>query len=115
VLHLANFALPAQRGDYGSGAVELMSERSVFIALLQFGPECLGTALYASRGLPSLSPADFDPNALQRRLRGQTGCQRFCTVQGRPFCLYVVLGSDRLTADLSREADAIVRQIEVTP
>src|ERR1700710_1620641 len=44
VLHLADFALPAVRGDYGSGAVETMRDNDTFIALLQFGPECLGSA-----------------------------------------------------------------------
>ena len=37
VLHLANFALPEGRGDYGSGAVEVMRSGSVFIAFVEFG------------------------------------------------------------------------------
>ena len=34
VLHVANFALPAQVADYGGGAVERMGPSHVFIALL---------------------------------------------------------------------------------
>lgn len=37
VLHLANFALPEGRGDYGSGAVEVMRGGNVFIALVVVG------------------------------------------------------------------------------
>ena len=33
VVHLANFGLPADRGDFGSGAVELMGDRDVFVVL----------------------------------------------------------------------------------
>ena len=56
VLHLGNFALPGDRGDYGSGAVERMGADNTFVAILEFGQECLGTALYSSVGLPRVSP-----------------------------------------------------------
>ena len=46
VVHLANFALPAERGDFGSGAVELMSTGALLVILFEHGPEsCL---LYTS-------------------------------------------------------------------
>ena len=35
VLHAASFALPAERGDYGSGAVEVMGGSDVLVCLLE--------------------------------------------------------------------------------
>jgi len=114
VLHLANFALPANRGDYGTGAVELMGPDHLFVALLEFGPDCLGSALYAPAGLPRIRPGQFDPNGMQRRVAGQAGFQHFFTEAGRPFCLYVVIGSHRQAVPLTQQANAVLEQIEVS-
>ena len=93
VTHLANFAMPAQRGDFGSGAVGLMGARNVFISLFEYGPESAGAALFEPRGMPSPQSSEFSPSALQRQLPGQVGLQRFFTESGRPFCMYAVLGA----------------------
>ena len=114
VLHLGNFALPVERGDYGSGAVERMGTGNTFIAIVEFGTECLGTALYGSVGLPRVTPDRFDPNGLQRRIPGQSGFQAFFTEQSRPMCLYVVLGSHRNVAALSKQVNAVLDRIKVT-
>lgn len=113
VLHLANFALPTGRGDYGTGAVETMSTADMFVALLEFGPAEVGTALFAPVGLPRPRPLDFDPAQLQRTLRGQAGFQRFCTVAGRPLCLYVVLGAHTAAGALTPQLHAVLDGIEV--
>ena len=113
IMHLANFPLPAVRGDYGTGAVERMGAQHIFLALLEFGPDCLGTALYAPVGLPRLTPGQFDPNGLQRRVAGQAGCQHFFTEANRPFCLYVVIGSHRQAVPLTNQVNAVLEQIEV--
>ena len=113
VLHLANFALPASRGDYGTGAVELMGPDHLFIALLEFGPDLLGTALYAPRGVPRVSPGQFNPNGMQRRVAGQAGLQHFFTEADRPFCLYVVIGSHRQAVRLAKHANEVLERIEV--
>lgn len=115
VLHLANFALPANRGDYGTGAIERMGPENLFVALLEFGPDCLGTALYAPVGLPRIQPGQFNPNGMQRRVAGQAGFQHFFTEAGRPFCLYVVIGSHRQAVQLTKQANAVLEQIEVSP
>jgi hypothetical protein len=96
ILHLANFALPTGVEDYGGGAVEGMRSRDVFVSLLEFGPESLGTPLFSTRGLPTLTRDSFDPNLLQRGIPGQSGAQEFFTLDGRPYCLYVVLGEHLL-------------------
>jgi hypothetical protein len=113
VLHLANFALPGNRGDYGSGAVEMMGPQNTFIAILEFGQECLGTALYSGIGLPRVSPDRFDPNGLQRNIDGQAGCQFFFTEQSRPMCLYVVLGSGQLAQVLSPQVNMVLDRVRV--
>jgi hypothetical protein len=94
VVHAATFPLPARRGDFGSGAVELMGPRDVFVALVEYQPESARTALFALQGIPApLRVTDFSPTALQRTIPGQAGVQRFFSQYGRAFCLYVVLGS----------------------
>ncbi|RIJ70872.1 hypothetical protein D1871_16885 [Nakamurella silvestris] len=93
LVHLANFPLPVDRGDFGSGAVDVMGSGGILVALIEYGAESAGTALFAEQGLPQPLPGQFDPNTLQRRISGQYGYQRFVTVAGRPFCVYIVIGS----------------------
>ncbi len=95
VLHAADFALPEERGDFGSGAVETMRSDQAFIALVEYHPDSAATALFSSRsGMPrQMGADDFSPRKLQRTIRGQGGTQVFFVEAGRPFCLYVVLGS----------------------
>lgn len=110
VMHLGNFALPPDRGDFGSGAVDVMTAQHALIVLLEYGPECVGTALFRPRGLPeALRPADFSPNALQRQLPRQAGHQRFFTEAGRAFCLFVVLGAQANAPTLCAKTNAVLR------
>ncbi len=95
VVHLANFALPAERGDFGSGAVELMNSGAVLVILFEHGPESVDMPLFARRGVPVLTPEEFHPQQMQRTLSGQSGRQIFFHEAGRAFCLYVVLGGHR--------------------
>jgi hypothetical protein len=113
VLHAANFALPPRRGDFGSGAVDGMRPGHAFVALLEYGAAEAGTALFAAAGLPRPMLHEFAANALQRRLPGQLGCQKFCTVNGRAFCLYVVLGSRQQAATLLGEVHDLLDSIRV--
>ena len=113
VVHLANFALPAERGDYGSGAVEMMSSADTFVSLVEFGPELLGTPLYSASGIPRTEPRLFNPNGLQRRIEGQAGSQFFFTVNNRPLCLYVVIGSYADAVGLSARVNRVLEKIKV--
>jgi hypothetical protein len=115
ILHLANFALPDGRGDYGGGAVELMGRGGIFISLLEHEHSEAGNALFAGKGIPwPLRADDFDPNQMQRPLPGQAGCQRFFTHAGRPFCLYVAIGSYVARALLVRDVNAVLATVELT-
>jgi hypothetical protein len=94
VVQAANFALPTTLGDFGGGAVEAMTTRDLFFTLFEYGPESAGTALFARQGMPRrLRPDDLDPWSLRTPLPGMSGLQVFFTEAGRPFCLYVAIGS----------------------
>jgi hypothetical protein len=94
VVHAASFALPAGRGDFGGGAVEVMGPDDVFVAVVSYDAASAGAALFAHHGPPApLTLGDFSPRSLQRQIPGQAGVQRFFVLGGRPLCLYVVLGS----------------------
>jgi len=111
VLHVANFPLPPVVGDYGGGAVETMRPGDVFISLLEFGPESAGSPLFASTTVPQLRHDDFDTNLLQRGIPGQSGAQRFFTVAGRPYSLYVVLGEHLLRLRTTPAINDVLRGI----
>lgn len=116
VAHLGTFALPADRGDFGSGAVDLMGTDDVFLALVEYGPECAGSALFAPRDrLPQLERGQFGAARLQRVQKGQAGAQVFCTVGGRAFCIYAVLGAAGRVARLGPEVNAVLAATEVEP
>jgi hypothetical protein len=116
VVHLATFALPEHRGDYGSGAVDVMTEADILIVLFEFGAEAVGQPLFARRGLPrNLAPARFRPESLQRTRPGQAGRQIFFTEQERAFSLYVVLGSHRAATTLTPRANAVLRATTIGP
>jgi hypothetical protein len=50
---------------------------------------------------------------LQRRLPGQLGVQKDFTRRGRPFCLYVVLGSRTHAPVLIDGVNAVLANLEV--
>jgi hypothetical protein len=114
VVHVASFPMPAERGSFGAGAVELMSTRDVFMALFEYGAESVGTPLFASEGAPRrVAPGDFDRDALQFGVPGQTGLQHFFTENGRAFCLYVVLGSHIDRADMVERVNSVLDSLVI--
>lgn len=113
ILHLANFALPAERGDFGSGAVEIMRSDDLLVVLLEYGAESVGTALFASSGVPRVSSDDFALHTMQRPLPGQSGAQFFFNEAGRAFCLYVVLGSHARRHELVPEVNQVLATIRL--
>lgn len=115
VIHLANFALPAERGDFGSGAVELMSTGALLVILFEHGPESVDTPLFARSGVPTLTPEEFHPQQMQRTLQGQSGRQIFFNTAGRAFCLYVVLGSHRQREVLVPLVNDVLASLEIEP
>jgi hypothetical protein len=115
VAHLANFALPNQRGDYGSGAVERMGPADVLVCLLEFDAEAAGTPLFSSIGVPRFRLDDFAPHTMQRTIAGMCGAQAFFSEGGRAFCAYVVLGSFRLRAPLVPPVNRLMASVRIDP
>jgi hypothetical protein len=116
VAQFATFPIPDDIGDFGSGGVTLMSTNDVFATLFEYGPESVGTALFARQGRPAaLSTDHFTPSILRRALPGQSGTQWFFTEAGRPFSFYAVLGSHAQRRLLVPRVNALLAAITVTP
>ena len=102
VAQFATFPLPAEVGDFGGGAVDLMGPGDVFATLFEYGPESIGTRLFARQGRPtSLGANDFSPMTLRRGLPGQSGTQRFFTESGPAVLVLCGTGQPRV-AQLAR-------------
>jgi hypothetical protein len=116
VAHFATFPLPDDVGDFGSGAVTLMGPSDVFATLFEYGPESVGTVLFARQGRPmSLTPADFRRTILRRALGGQAGTQWFFTEAGRPFSFYAVLGNQALGPSLVPLVNQLLESLTLSP
>ncbi len=112
----ATFPIPDDIGDFGSGAVTLMGPSDVFATLFEYGPESLGTALFARQGRPAgFSEADFSPMTLRRGIPGQSGTQWFFTEAGRPFSFYAVLGSHALRPALVPRVNTLLSSLTLSP
>jgi hypothetical protein len=115
VVHMANFALPEGRGDFGAGVVETMGGRDVFVVVFEYGPESVGQPLFRHRGLPRLRADHFSSRRLQRAIPGQAGAQLFFTAAGRAFCLYAVLGDARNARHATGQVNAAITGFGIVP
>lgn len=113
VLHACTRSLPADRGDFGSGVVDLLGTEDVFISLVEYGPEVADQGLFARQGLPRLAPSQFAADRLQRPLPGRSASQHFFSVGGRAFCLFTVLGSHARRMATVPQADTMVRGFRI--
>jgi hypothetical protein len=113
LLHAATVPLPASRGDFGSGVVELLGPDDVFVSLFEYDERDAGQALFAATGLPVPRPSDFSPAVLQRTQLGHSGAQFFFAVDGRPFCLHAVLGSHSRRAPGAAKVAALLARTSV--
>jgi hypothetical protein len=115
LVQAATRSLPTGIGDYGSGVVELLRNDDLFLSLIEFEADSLGSALFAARPQPRrLLARDFEPTALQRVLPGQAGAQVFFTAADRPFCLYVVLGSYLRRARMVPILNGVLEGVQIT-
>lgn len=113
MLHAMTRPIPADRGDFGSGAVDVLGSDDIFVSLVEMDAVEAGSPLYADRGMPTVSPGEFSRDGTQRPLPGQSGGQWFFTVAGRPFCLFVVLGSHARRAAGAARVNALLAQLTV--
>jgi hypothetical protein len=116
VAQFATFPIPDDVGDFGSGAVTLMRAGDVFATLFEYGPESVGTKLFAQQGRPrDLTPRHFSTTLLRRGIPGQSGTQWFFTEAGRPFSFYAVLGNHALGQALVPRVNELLRQLTISP
>ena len=112
----STFALPGEVGDFGGGAVNLMGADDIFAVLFEYGADSVGTRLFAHQGMPRrLAASDFQPQVLRRGISGQAGTQWFFTESGRPFTLYVVLGSQARRPVLVPRVNSLLGGLSVEP
>lgn len=111
-LHVGNFALRRDGGQFGASVTEQMAADHVFAALVEYlvGPDVrAGAGLFAGRWRPRLRVGEFARNQLQVARPGHLGTQRFFTHDGRPFCLYAVIAPvRRRPAQLAGELSAVL-------
>lgn len=110
LLHAATVPMPTERGDFGSGVVDLLRPDDVFVSLLEYDPEEAAEPLFAAKGLPVPRPSDFSTGSMQRPQGTQSGVQYFFAHQGRAFCCHIVVGSHaRRAAGAARAAELLAR------
>jgi hypothetical protein len=90
VVRLANFALPFSRDTYADDVADTLEPGGVVASLVEFEPGLAGHGLYASEGVPTFGARDLDPRVVQVQGDGRVGVQRFFSVEGRAFSLYVI-------------------------
>lgn len=101
IMHVANFQLPPERGDYGGDLLIRLGPGDVFVSMIDFGPVTDEQVLFAREGIPiPLTANDFLPDAIVLGLPNRSAAQRFFRARGHGYCLYVVLGSHRERADV---------------
>ena len=116
VAHFATVPVPTDAGDFGSGVVTTLGSTDVFAVLFEYGPESVGTRLFARQGMPTqLGPGDFRTTVLRRGLPQQSGTQWFFTESGRPFTFYAVLGSHARRPQLVPRVNQLLSALAVHP
>jgi hypothetical protein len=113
LLHAATVPLPEQRGDFGSGVVELLGPEDAFVAVFEYDGRDADKVLFRSPRLPVPKPSDFSPDVLQRTRAGNTGAQWFFSVGGRAFSMHAVLGSHARRAPGAVKVAALLAGLSV--
>ena len=113
-LHAGNFPLPVEDGDFGSGALTAMGDGGAFLVVTEYDHALAARGLFAPVA-PAPLPATSELNAwaLMRIRKGQFGIQRFMTIAGRPFCMYLVVGSVPSPSRLLAEANHVLRSLSI--
>jgi hypothetical protein len=115
IVHAANFELPADPGDFGSGAVRVMGAGGIFIAVLEYGPVYRGQRTFRVMSAPpQLEASDFAYNTVQIFVPGQLGLQQFFEFAAHTFCLYVVVGSQDAIGAVLPAANELLASLTVS-
>lgn len=115
-LHAGNFALPVEDGDFGSRALAAMGSGGAFLVVTEYERSLAGLGLFSPEApAPLPATSELDAWALLRVRRGQYGIQRFMTIGGRPFCVYLVVGTVPSPSRLLAEANVVLRTLSIVP
>jgi len=113
VLHAASFAMVPDDSSFAGRLAAAMSRRDAMFSIVEYDPRLARDALFREANLPIvLSPSDVHPTAMQVPRPGQAAAQRFFAASDRAFCLYVIVGDDRLRF---AELDRVLASIRVEP
>jgi hypothetical protein len=116
VAQFATFPIPEGIGDFGGNTDTNLGPADIFAVLFEYGPESLGTALFAVQGVPSgLTTKDFLPYVMRPGVGGSLGIQRFFTVSGRPFMFYARLGSLQQQVALVQKVNQLLANLDIQP
>lgn len=116
VLHAGDFTLPQGDGDFGVKAIRNMRPDGAFIALIEYDPVAGGHGLFSAADSPwPLRHTEPHPRAMQRTVAGRAGVQRFFTAHGRPFCLYLVVGTASGRSGPVDRANHVMDSIRISP
>jgi hypothetical protein len=114
IVRLANFALPTTADTYAEDVADSLRPGQLIASLVEFSARLADRGLYAPQGVPAFGVDDLDPRALQRHLPGRFGLQRFFSVRGRAFSLYVIARDGHGLAASLRSLQAQVRGVVVS-
>jgi hypothetical protein len=115
VVRLTNHAMPATRNTYAVEESEKLGRSQVVVSLVEFDPSLADVGLYAPQGVPEFGADDLDPRALQRAQEGRAGLQRFFSVNGRAFSLYVMARQGSGLERVVRELHDLLVTLTVDP
>jgi hypothetical protein len=116
VAQFATFAIPEGIGDFGGNTDTNLGPSDIFAVLFEYGPESVGTALFAVQGVPSgLTTKDFLPYVMRPGVGGSLGIQRFFTASGRPFMFYARLGSLQQQVVLVQKVNQLLSNLNIQP
>ena len=113
VVRLANFPLPVTKNTYAAEVADDLRPGDVLVSLVELDPALADRGLYAGQGVPRVRADELDPRAIQAAGPGRLGVQRFFSLHGRAFGLYVMVREGpRLELSL-RALNASLRSLTV--
>jgi hypothetical protein len=113
VVRLANFPLPLTKNTYAAEVADDLRPGDVLVSLVELDPSLADRGLYAAQGVPSVRVEDLDPRALQAAGPGRLGVQRFFSLHGRAFSLYVMAREGPGLEHALRAMNASLRSLTV--
>jgi len=113
-LHAGNFPQPVEDGDFGSRSLNAMGSTGAFLVVTEYDRTLADRGLFSTQApAPLPATSELSPFALQRTRPGQLGIQRFMTIGGRPFCVYVVVGTEPSPSRLLADVNAVLRSLAI--